>query len=151
MSARAHNSSITVVVMRCIKLTAGPEGRGLLVAPCDLLRSSAAPVQLATCPQVRFLALLDCASFLSQEPADLVVAEVAAEQRASISVAVREAVGFARRQAGPKSRSAFAAGNKQARVRAAEASPEIWQKEGMVRAAQAGERNVRVGMNGNIR
>ena len=150
MSARAHNSSITVVVMRCIKLTAGPEGRGLLVAPCDLLRSSAAPVQLATCPRVRFLALLDCASFLSQK-SDLVVAEVAAEQRASISVAVREAVGFARRQAGPKSRPVFAAGDKQARVRAAEASPEIWQKEGMVRAAQAGERNVRVGMNGNIR
>ena len=125
MSARAHNnSSITVVVMRCIKLTAGPEGRGLLVAPCDLLRSSAAPVQLATCPRVRFLALLDCASFLSQE-SDLVVAEVAAEQRASISVAVREAVGFARRQAGPKSRPVFAAGDKQARVRAAEASPEI--------------------------
>ena len=123
MTARAH-SSITAVVMRCIKLTAGPEGRGLLVAPCDLLRSSAAPVQLATCPRVRFLALLDCASFLSQE-SDLVVAEVAAEQRASISVAVREAVGFARRQAGPKSRSAFAAGDKQARVRAAEASPEI--------------------------
>ena len=80
------------MAIRCIKPAASSEGHGLLVALCNLLRSSAAPVQLVICPRVRVLVLLACASFLPKS-ASWMVAEVAAEwQGLSIDGVFRAAI-----------------------------------------------------------